>query len=226
MADKNLTAEQKLLKLIEQSGSATQKKKSEFSIVDFLSVDDLKARCLRIQEYAIGFFKQGSQAHVTLNFAAVNKTLRIGSLFTLFGMVIMLLFEVGSVNVDLDKKFAIESQERTQIPLSQIYPFSSDIFSRVEKENVFVSSEQRFGGVNSEEAGPSLKLVEFTRDLKLTGISVNPDDELKTFCMIEDLQKNVTSFLRIGDTIAGMRVRSIGEDGVILHRGEEEVILR
>ncbi len=227
MADKNLTAEQKLLKLIEdsQGSEKTKPEKTSFNFSKLLSPQGLKAYLTQIRELALNFFKQTAQGNFSFNFAAFSKVLRICVILTLIGLGFFLLYEAGIVNQDLGKKFAVNAQNRENISLSPLYRFSPDIFSRVEKHNIFVAANKRTGS-STDAANESLELVTLTKDLKLTGISVNPNDAAKTFCMVEDLKKSVTSFLRVGDSISGLKVKSISDDTVVLNRGKEEVVLR
>jgi hypothetical protein len=69
----------------------------------------------------------------------------------------------------------------------------------------------------------SSKLVDMTKTLKLTGISYNPEDPKRVFCMIEDVQKGITTFLREGDPVGLLKVTKILEDHVVLSMGEDSV---
>ena len=62
--------------------------------------------------------------------------------------------------------------------------------------------------------------------MKLTGISVNPTDPSQTFCMIEDVEKNITTFLKVGDSILGLKVANIREDSIILQYQGETIEVR
>jgi len=76
------------------------------------------------------------------------------------------------------------------------------------------------------EKEQSSKLVDMTKTLKLTGISYNPTDPKKVFCMIEDVQKGITTFLREGDPIGLLKVSKIMEDHAVLSLGEDTVEIR
>lgn len=71
----------------------------------------------------------------------------------------------------------------------------------------------------------SVKLVDMIKNLRLTGISLNPKDPQLAFCMIEDVEKGITTFLREGDPVGMLRVHKIMEDRVVLSLGEETVEL-
>ena len=51
----------------------------------------------------------------------------------------------------------------------------------------------------------SARLADVTKQLKLTGISYNPQDPKSAFCMIEDVEKGITTFLREGDPIGALK---------------------
>lgn len=72
----------------------------------------------------------------------------------------------------------------------------------------------------------SAKLLEMTKTMKLTGISFNPEDKQATYCMIEDLSKNITVFLREGDQISGMKVGKILEESIELQYENEKIEIR
>jgi hypothetical protein len=102
--------------------------------------------------------------------------------------------------------------------------YSSNIALDPSRRNVFAP-----GAKKTETGGKSdlsLRLVEMTKVLRLTGISIYPDDLNRTFCMIEDTQKNMTSFLKVNDSILGMKVARIAANGVTLKYQDEEIELR
>jgi hypothetical protein len=232
--DDSLSPEKKLLKLIEESepdagkstGGSSKAKKSAGPPLDLkslLSPAELKARFGYLREWLASLFSGGRGSKLT--FARVNAALKICVFVLLVVLVIAGLMEFNVVNRDYQGMFIVESQERADVPLSRLYPLGADVFSKADEENIFVDAEKRFAP-KEEAAGTSLQLVEFTQNLKLTGISENPRDASLTSCMIEDLQKDMTYFLRVGDSVAGLNVTAIEADGVTLSRGGEEVILR
>ena len=116
--------------------------------------------------------------------------------------------QLSAVNLDVDGESAAEVKiaESRNVFL----PFAK----REEVQQVY------------EKSSGSGRLLEMTKTLKLTGISFNPDDEKATYCMIEDLAKNITVFLRIGDQISGMRVSQIREESVELAYDNEKIEIR
>jgi len=72
----------------------------------------------------------------------------------------------------------------------------------------------------------STRLADLTKKLKLTGISYNPADAKSAFCMIEDVEKSITTFLREGDPIGMLKVQKIYEDRVVLEQGNETIEIR
>ena len=70
------------------------------------------------------------------------------------------------------------------------------------------------------------RFQQMIKKLKLTGISYNPTDPKSAFCMIEDVEKNITTFLHVGDPVGLMKVGKINEDFVVLEQGNETVEIR
>jgi hypothetical protein len=72
----------------------------------------------------------------------------------------------------------------------------------------------------------SSRLADMTKKLKLTGISYNPGDPKSAFCMIEDVEKSITTVLREGDPVGLLKVQKIYEDRVVLEQGNETIEIR
>ena len=192
----------------------------------FMSISALRGRLSYAQEQWIQFVNHKRESlrlkHV-ISFTHVSVFILSGFLF------LGLAFDVLKLKSDYDAYSQISQQDRADLPLSKIRTFGSDFFEKAEKQNVFVPLEKRSELQNGQMAsgsGASMRLVELIKDLKLTGISMNPTDPDRTYCMIEDIKKGVTNFLKIGDSISGMMVTFITSESVTLTLNGEEIQLR
>jgi hypothetical protein len=105
--------------------------------------------------------------------------------------------------------------------------YTVDLFADPKQRNVFVPYEKPVKmEEQSQSSVMSLKLLDITKDLKLTGISLNPANPAETFCMVEDIKKGMTSFLKVGDTINGLNVEDIKQDSVVLGYQKERIEVR
>lgn len=95
-----------------------------------------------------------------------------------------------------------------------------------ELRNVFLPFAKREEVKPADQSSAPRRLLEMTRALKLTGISFNPDMEEMNYCMIEDLAKNITVFLRVGDRISGMQVSAIHDESIELEYDNEKIEFR
>ena len=121
----------------------------------------------------------------------------------------------------------IAPREAAVMPVPDTRKYAVDLFEDPKRRNVFVPYEKPVKVEEQTESSVmSLKLLEITKDLKLTGISVNPTDPARTFCMVEDVKKDMTSFLKKGDTINGLSVAEIKQDSIILSYEKERIELR
>ena len=91
---------------------------------------------------------------------------------------------------------------------------------------MFMPYGKRQEEANKLQKEQSSRLDELTKKLKLTGISYNPAEPQNAFCMIEDVEKNITTFLRVGDPVGLLKVGKINEDFVVLEQGNETVEIR
>jgi hypothetical protein len=166
---------------------------------------------------------QGGRQSISLKrVLSVGKT----TMFILTGMLVMnLVYDIFETSrpVEPDQKLAQRKIAEASELMAPVY--STSIATDLERRNVFAPSGKR-ADRKEGQSDLALKLVEMTKPLRLTGISVHPDLADKTFCMIEDTQKNMTSFLRIGDTILGMKVTKISANGVTLKYQDEEMELK
>jgi len=235
-SDDNLTPEQRLLKLIEEQGDEKQEepssggtasevsKKSAVSIdlQALLSPAAIQENILNLKDGVIGFFKRQKEQ---LQLKQINALLKGLTIF--FGLILIgsALIDMQVLNRDYQSELAMTQSRMTDLVLTEGADIGTPFFAGLEGRNVFAPV-----GVEDEKeekvSALTLKILEMTENLRLTGISVHPTDPRRTFCMIEDLEKNITTFLKLGDTISGLRVSEINQDSVILKYQDEVIEIR
>ena len=237
--DASLTPEQRLLKLIEEGGGAdAQQSAAEGAVpsgktakpareqIDWkavLSPAALRARFEYLRDQSIELFKQNQRK---LGLKEVNRILVTASAI-LGGIVIVNgLYEVHLISRDFLEQFDVSQKRMADV----LAPGNQDLGGALEEDNsrrnIFAPYSEQTVVAEQKSSDIALKLMEITKTLKLTGISYFEGDASRTFCMIEDIQKNITTFLRQGESLGGVTVKEIRQDNVVLKLGEEEMEIR
>jgi hypothetical protein len=100
----------------------------------------------------------------------------------------------------------------------------NSVLQNSDTRNIFLPfSKREEVKAEIQKNSPSAQLLELTKNLKLTGISYNPEDPKAAYCMIEDIQKNLTSFLHVGDKVGGAEVAKINAESVELEYNNEKI---
>lgn len=225
-SDSSLTPEQRLLKLIEKEGEQApgtekiQVKKGP-GWKEALSPAVWKAEFASVQERILKEFRTRSRE---LKLSQINKVLKIALGGMVLYFVLSTIYQFGLLKKDYLQEFDI-SQKRMAELISPEGDRGAAFFDSLNIRNVFSPLGRKAEQVTPVDA-VSVRLLEMTKNLRLTGISVNPDDPAKTFCMIENLEKNTTTFVREEDTLSGMRVAQIKADSVVLKFQDEVIELR
>ena len=230
--DSSLTPEQRLLKLIEDPQSEGQAGAGggmapkagggkKFSPEKLLNPETLKAFAAQAKSFFAGRL-QGSKD--TFSLKQVIWLVRIAAIVIFFYLAFNLALEYISLERNMQSITTVKQKERTEAPSTAVKNFGSVGLDEEEHRNVFVPAEKK--EALKENTSASMALIDLTKDLRLTGISADPDNPDRTFCMIEDLKKNVTTVLKKGDTISGMAVGSISSDEVTLTYNNEKIQLR
>jgi len=221
--DSSLTPEKRLLDLIEEP-SAHQK--------------DIAAGAKRVQQ--AGRFDPGLLAEKFLrnstevfervkssfSIKELNRILRY--LVVVLGLVFMADLLLGVAGLQKDVVGSIGTLEPKMLeppPVSEMAKETEPVESW-DLGKMFIPYSKRAEEAQKLEKEQSTRLVEMTKTLKLTGISYNPKDPGKIYCMIEDVQKGITTFLREGDPIGLLKVAKINEEHVVLSLGEYQVEIR
>lgn len=223
-----LTPEQKLLKLIEQSGggaapaSVPAGKLASSGVYDVtgsvkrnMSTGVLKGRFAYMVDSLRG---RGRSSGESLK--SFNSMLKLVNI--MIGVVLLLnvIYESHALAKSYESYFQIKQQKMAVIPDYVFRTYDDAFFEEEAKKNIFLPKSLRvaeMGDVGKPSVEASLKLV---------GISLNPKDDFKSFCMIESLSRNQTEFLRVADEIDGFTIHGIYADKILLKRQDEIVELK
>jgi len=144
----------------------------------------------------------------------INKTLGI----ILFGIIAALIYSALNKKVIPLKRLSIVSGSAFQeigLKLAQDYQPLGSYIEEVKKRDLFHPASTAAGTFSKTS------LSSMTKDLSLSGIYQGQHPEV----IIEDKAAKKVYFLKQGDEIKGMKVKSILNDRVILQSGEEEIEL-
>ena len=236
--DPSLTPEQRLLKLIEEPSASASRAEQEaspkeerekgkaekiFQLDSLLSTSALKGRLAYAKEQ---FSAMAGGGATQVDLKQINRTVKMMTGGLAFFFAVAMGFEMLTTGKGLSLKMDSTMQQPSTAPVPEGRLYDVDLFEEKDRRNVFVPYVKPPEPEHDETKKLSLKLVEITKDLKLTGISIYPGDPGRTFCMVEDIKKNVTTFLKAGDSISGLTVSEIKPDSVILTHEKERIELR
>ncbi|MFH1856061.1 MAG: hypothetical protein ABH836_02375 [Candidatus Omnitrophota bacterium] len=213
----DISPEERLFKIIEQANTEGEQQ------TDKTSETAKKTEFLRekIKKYTINIIrkidslKKGSFEE--LNVAVLNKVL-IGILCVSAGFLLMDFIRLSPGAKKLYERISIPSAgQLKRNPVVLLEPLSvylnvaakRDIFNPVLPK----TEQVKIGGPST--------LSEMAKDLNLVGIYRGDVPE----AMIENSQEKKTYFLKIGETIRGIRIEAILEDRVILEYNNETMEL-
>ncbi len=222
-SDSSLTPEKRLLDLIEEPGAhqkdiAAGAKKVQQAA--HFSAGALKERFLKT---STGIYEQFKTSFGIKQLNRILRYLAVILALVFFGDLLM-----GMMDLKKDVAGSIETFESKMLEPPPVSEAAKEVepVESWDLGKMFMPYSKRAEEAEKLEKEQSSKLVEMTKTLKLTGISYNPADPKRVFCMIEDVQKGITTFLREGDPIGLFRVSKILEDHVILSLGEDKVEIR
>jgi len=196
MVKKKETAEQKLLKMIEAGGASTTEKKSS------------------------------KKVNVLSLVKVINKFFVIGIVAAVLLLVYEVQFGLALVNKNVSFDSPRSASSRT-VEVSNLIPTIQRIsfyLSNVKRRNFFKPYEAIVK--NSPDASENNRLIaRATADLKLVGVSWM-DAVATASIMVEDKGKDVTYFLKKGEKIGNIVVKTIYADSAVLGYENEEIIIR
>lgn len=234
-SDSSMTPEQKLLNIIEGKpgeGQASAQEKVKrvkglalpaVDLQKYLSPAAVRARMAYWVEQAMLFAKGEGQP---IDLISLNRFIQMALLGLVAYFGLGLAVEWKTAHQDYKNYFDFPKTGMASIPLGESRMHGSHLFEDVERRNVFRPTEVQQAAAASENQSTRDELVALTKTVRLTGISINAKEPSRTFCMIEDVQKNMTSFLREGDTVGPLTIYKISSDSVILKYKNEQIELK
>lgn len=230
-SDPSLTPEKRLLQLIEGGSSESaavktpvKKRSNPFEkFKDVLSPDGFRHFIDDTKENLVNLYQNRNEL-ISLN--SVNSIVKLFTVILGIYLLLNVIYEIKVVNTNYVANLQIPQREISDISMSDTRIFDTNLLQEVDKLNVFIPYNKREQKEEQKEDKMSLQLVGLIKDWKLAGISIYPDNPKRTFCMVEDLQKSTTTFLKVGDTISGLVVDKINPDSVVLRFNDETIELR
>ncbi len=226
-ADSSLSPEKRLLKLIEEPQSekpgGPEKKRAPWHTS--FSVPVLKARLDQAKEKTFSFLKQSK---VPFGIQMLNGAVTAGTVILGIVLFVNTLYEMRALNSNaLTDQLIVPASKMLDLMPVETKDLTAGLLENTQdSRNIFLPFGKRVKEAEPEKVSNSSKLAEMTKTLKLTGISYNPENPEKAFCMIEDLTKNITVFLRAGDQVSGLKVQKINPTTVTLDYQGETIEMR
>ncbi len=154
----------------------------------------------------------------------LNRILKIVVVVLAVVFLVMLVIDVMALRRDIVGSIKVpDSQALEMAPVTDA-PKGAVAVENWDLNKMFIPYGKRIEA-EKQVQDQSVRLVDMIKNLRLTGISLNPKDPQLAFCMIEDIEKGITTFLREGDPVNMLRVQKIAEDRVVLALGDETVEL-
>ncbi len=219
----SITPEKRLLDLIEEPSAHADEPTITTKKKKFFSLDDIKAKFSELGRKNRNVIEKYQKS---FGIKEINKVL--GGVVWVMIFIFAVVFIHDFLELREDFSISVNPPDvRTFDTDTQVSAASkNDSVSEWDLGKIFMPYGKRQEEAERQQKAHSDRLAEMTQKLKLTGISYNPADPSKAFCMIEDLEKGITIFLREADPIGLLRVSKIYEDRVVLEQGNETVELR
>jgi hypothetical protein len=222
---KENTPEKQLLDLIEKPNNPRSLHSAalKYHSRSFFSLSGLKARALFLKDNFRDLFKSGQIYQVDVR--TVNLVLKLCVFLLGLYFIVNLLISFAGLKRDLnlrarfEKKAVAEGEPAKSLLKSLTYylekPRERDIFRMGRKLPLETA--------NAVDKGPSVRILEATKDYRLVGISWSNDPDV----MIEDTANQRTLFLKRGQVFGNnVKINAVYKDRVILGFEGEEVELR
>jgi hypothetical protein len=231
------TAEQKLLRLIEQGGGSEKTSGPAASQPSFEAQQTLNAVQSVGGAFALpgflpqifSFFKTFLRSFSKDGFGIreVNKILIVAVLVmaVVFSTSMMRGLQTAHQTVDF------KQPQPVKVPAENLLPSFADIqryISAVSLRNIFNPFEKKEVAVASVEAKPAAvaeRVLERTKALKLVGVSWLDTPETAS-AMVENTGSGVTYFLRAGEQVNGVTIEAIYADSVVFEFDGERMELK
>lgn len=229
--EKKETAEQKLLKIIENPrDSAPPASNADQDTAEKVAaaVKGPAISSLALPPFLnpiLDLFKGKIPAGFSLGLKEINIFLGVGS-------AIVMIFFIGNVlsGIELLKNkdsFTVTFEAKNGKEIVTFAPTLkqiSEYLDNINKRNIFQPFEKKAVEKATALPAEANNIAAMAKDLKLVGISWL-DSPASASAMIEDTQTGITYFLKPGETIKEMTIKTIYADRVILsYQGEEAII--
>jgi hypothetical protein len=224
--DPSLTPEKRLLELIEEPDAhkkevtaATKKK----GLKDFFSPAALQDKFAALKGQSEALFKKHQKS---FGIKELNKILRaiVGVMVVIFA--VSFIVDLAGLSQDFSKSIQVPDSKMFETEPPKEGAGEGSAVESWDLGKMFMPYGKRLEEADKAKKEESSRLAEMTKKLKLTGISYNPIDPKSAFCMIEDVEKSITTFLREGDPVGLLKVGKIYEDRVVLEQGNETIEIR
>lgn len=224
--DPSLTPEKRLLELIEEPDAhkkevtpSTKKK----SLKDHLSPSGFQERLSLFKGQGEVFLKKYKRS---FGIKELNRILRaVVGLMVLFLAVSFVVDMIGA-SQDFSKSIQVPDSKMFEMEPPKEGPAEGAAVEMWDLGKMFMPYGKRQEEADKLQKEQSARLADMIKKLKMTGISYNPGDPKSAFCMIEDLEKSITTVLREGDPVGLLKVQKIYEDRVVLEQGNETIEIR
>ena len=224
--DPSLTPEKRLLELIEEPGAHKQEVTAETKkkgLKDLFSFAAFRGKFSNLKGQSDAFLKKKKKS---FGIRELNRILKVvvGVMVLIFGINLML--DLSSLKQDFAKSVQVQESQMFETEAAKDEAAEGAAVEQWDLGKMFMPYGKRQEEANKLQKEQSSRLDELTKKLKLTGISYNPAEPQNAFCMIEDVEKNITTFLRVGDPVGLLKVGKINEEFVVLEQGNETVEIR
>lgn len=230
------TAEQKLLRLIEQGGgfpadssehAAPEAQEALSAVQSVGGALDLPPGALNIVAFIKRMFSSVQSAPAGFSLRHINIALMAGVLIStvIFIGSIMSGLREADQTVTFHQPDVVAFSAKKLLP---VIPGLGRYVSAISFRNIFHPYEKPVEVVQeeaSEDIRVPARLKEQTENLRLVGISWLDTPESAS-AMVENTESGITYFLRSGERVNGLTVKTIYAQSVVLEMGGEELELK
>jgi len=222
----SLTPEKRLLELIEEPDAhkreptVTTKKKD---LRELLSPAAFRAKFAGLKDKSDAFLRKHQKS---FGIKELNNVLKAVVGLMVFVFIVGFLIDLAGLRQDFAESVRVPEGRMFETEPTREGASSEATVEQWDLGKMFMPYGKRQEEAEKVQKEQSARLAEMIKKLKLTGISYNPADLKSAFCMIEDVEKSITTFLREGDPIGALKVQKIYEDRVVLEQGNETIEIR
>jgi hypothetical protein len=218
------TPEKQLLDLIEKPKNQKSLHAAviKYQGLSLFSFGALKGRVYFLKNKIKDIFKEGKLYQVDIK--TLNQFLKFCVFILAFYFVINLAVSIASLKKDLNLKIKFEKRaESESAPARSLLKTLTYYLEKARERDIFNMGMKVPLDIGAANRGPSSRILEATKDLRLVGIAWSDDPDV----MIEDTKNQRTLFLKKGQSFDNdVKLKAVYKDRVILSYGGEEIELR